>query len=777
MFMLHTPTSRRMRKFTAVFMLVITLFSLAIPTVSAESYRATMYNGDIYNLNVGDTLYLTSSLSTDGLDLSARGWDLSRDDVVDIEYTANSKYATVTARAPGTVTVIALLDGSYKVAKTGTRYNYTTDKYESYTYYVYETIGTRSCFVTVRVADNEPPAIVTQPASKAFASGATATASVAATDHSALSYQWYVKEPGSTSFVKSSVTERVYSFTMTSAKSGRQVYCVITDALGNTTRSKTATLSQINITKQPTSKTVAPGVTVKTSVTATGSGLKYQWYFADPGSSSYSKSSATGTTYGFPMTAAKSGRQAYCVITDAYGNSMKTNTVILRQEFYATITKQPTNDFAASGKTVSTSVTATGDGLKYQWYVKEPGSSSFIKSSITDKTYSYSMTGAKSGRQAYCVVKDKYGNTVKSKTVTFSLLAITKQPANVAVASGQTAATTVTVSGSGLKYQWYFKDPGSSSFSKSSVTEKTYSCTMNAAKSGRKVYCIITDKYGNSIKSSTVTLRLPVSLTITKQPANAYATLGSTASTSVKVSGTGSLTYQWYYAPAGSSTFSKSSVTDATYSFTGRKVYCVIKDTYGNSVKTNTVTMKRIETLTITSQPVDTMVANGRDVSVSVAAKGEGPLSYQWYIKNTGDSSFSKSSITESTYSITMNENRAGRQVYCVISDRYGQKVQTNTVTLSMANPLIITKEPTDYYTSHNSTARFTVKASGSGPLTYQWYYCFLGDTYFSPLSKGTEASYSFKATRAINGNHYYCIIKDSYGQQVQTKTVWLYVS
>ena len=31
---------------------------------------------------------------------------------------------------------------------------------------------------------------------------------------------------------------------------------------------------------------------------------------------------------------------------------------------------------------------------------------------------------------------------------------------------------------------------------------------MSASRSGRQVYCVVTDKYGNSVKSNVVTLRM-----------------------------------------------------------------------------------------------------------------------------------------------------------------------------------------------------------------------------------------------------------------------------
>ena len=43
--------------------------------------------------------------------------------------------------------------------------------------------------------------------------------------------------------------------------------------------------------------------------------------------------------------------------------------------------------------------------------------SKYSKSSVTTSTYSVKMTSKVNGRYVYCVVKDKYGKTVKTVTV------------------------------------------------------------------------------------------------------------------------------------------------------------------------------------------------------------------------------------------------------------------------------------------------------------------------------------------------------------------------
>lgn len=86
------------------------------------------------------------------------------------------------------------------------------------------------------------------------------------------------------------------------------------------------------------------------------------------------------------------------------------------------ITQQPVDLIAPIGKTVATTVKATGEGLTYSWYYKNKGSSTFTKTnSFKGDTYSVAMSDARNGRQIYCVVTDKHGNSVTSNTVTLKI--------------------------------------------------------------------------------------------------------------------------------------------------------------------------------------------------------------------------------------------------------------------------------------------------------------------------------------------------------------------
>ena len=379
-----------------------------------------------------------------------------------------------------------------------------------------------------------------------------------------------------------------------------------TKALGHSCKSGRCTRCNhkppgAKITTQPVNVAVSSGKTAKVTVKATGDGLKYQWYYAKKGAKTYTKASSTTNSYSVKMSTSYNGTKAYCVVTDKYGNSVKSSTVTLCKGTPAKITTQPKGITVASGKTGKLTIKASGSSLKYQWYVKYKGASSFTKVGKSSKTYSFTMASKFSGAQAYCVVKDKHGIEVKSSVVTIKLAAkpkITTQPKSVTQGSGKTVKFTVKASGEGLKYQWYYAKKGSSSFKKlSGKTSATYSVKVSSSVNGRKYYCLVTDKYDQTVKTSQATLTMKTVAKITTQPKNVTVKNGKTAKVTIKAVGDG-LKYTWYYLKPGATKYVKAFATGASYSvkmaaaWKNAKVYCVIADKYGNTVKSKVVTLK-----------------------------------------------------------------------------------------------------------------------------------------------------------------------------------------
>lgn len=355
---------------------------------------------------------------------------------------------------------------------------------------------------------------------------------------------------------------------------------------------------------------------------------------------------------------------------------------------------------------------------------------------------------------------------------------ITSQPQDVTVLPGQQAKVTVEATGEILTYEWYYANEGAETFKKTTAfSTNSYYVAMNSSRDGRRVYCVITDKYGNSLISETATLTMDATLQILQQPTDVTAASGETAKVTFKASGVG-LTYQWYYANKGSEKYTlTTSFTTNTYSVTmknardGRRVYCVVTDQFGNTVTTDTVTLSKYTPLEITQQPVSAAVASGEQAKVTVAARGDG-LRYEWYYANANEDGFTKTSaFSTNSYYIKMNAARAGRQVYCVITDRYGNSVTSEIVTLGMYTPLEITQQPVSVTAKFGSPAKVTVGVQGDG-LTYQWYYANAGVDEFKLTTAFGGNSYTVTMTEARNGRRVYCVITDQYGNTVTTDTV-----
>ena len=177
------------------------------------------------------------------------------------------------------------------------------------------------------------------------------------------------------------------------------------------------------------------------------------------------------------------------------------------------ILQQPQDIQAEIGENFAITVKAQGEGLTYQWYYKESYMQDFAISCNQTPSYAYTMQEYRHNRQVYCVITDKYGNSIQSETATMTRpplqLEILQQPQDVQAEIGENFAITVEAQGEGLTYQWYYKESYMQDFAISCNQTSSYAYTMQEYRHKRQVYCVITDKYGNSVQSETVTITLP----------------------------------------------------------------------------------------------------------------------------------------------------------------------------------------------------------------------------------------------------------------------------
>ena len=660
--------------------------------------------------------------------------------------------------------------------------------------------GTAEQWAAIAIGDDNDPllavdpeyafAITSQPQDYTGTAGSIIRFTVEA-NGDGLTYQWWYKKTGASSFVKSGVASaQRANFTMTMADKydGWQYYCVVSDSHGGSVRSNTVTIHKANvlaITGQPSDFHGSIGDGAYFTVEAEGDGLTYQWYYNKPGATYFYKcTSASGTTatYGITVKSQHAGYRYYCVVTDAYGNTARSDTVTIYIGSPLKITAQPEDFYGVAGQTINFTVEAQGDSLTYQWYVKKTGATAFVASTLasgTKATYTMKMADKYDGWQYYCEITDYTGDSVMSDIVTVhkaGALQITGEPADFTGSIGETAEYKVTATGSDLTYQWYYKTPSSSNFIKSTsasgVTD-TYRIKLNSKHEGYQYYCVVSDAAGQTVQSRIATTHL--NLQIISQPSDFTGKAGATISFAVQACGEG-LTYQWYVKKTGADSFVASTLasgTKATYTmkmadkYDGWQYYCIVTDAHGNTEQSSTVTVHKLSSIVITAQPVDYVGVAGSTITFTVEAAGDG-LSYQWYVKKTGADSFVASTLasgTKATYTMKMADKYDGWQYRCLISDMSGGSIVSDTVTIHLGNIVSITEQPVDFVGLVGDVATYSVGATGDG-LTYQWYYKSPSSTSFtkSGSASGKTDTYTITLTSKHEGYQYYCVVTDAYG-------------
>ena len=273
------------------------------------------------------------------------------------------------------------------------------------------------------------------------------------------------------------------------------------------------------ITVQPTNQTKAVGERVYFKITATGEGLSYQWYYRSPTATKWSKPTATSSrtrSYTFPVQEKHDGWRYYCVVTNADGSvDSDVVTLTLAEMTAPVITVQPTDVTANDGTEAVLSVTADGEDLNWQWYGKAPDAAEWTAIEGADAaTYTIDAVKALDGWQYYCVVTNTAGSA-ESDPVTLTVLklpVITVQPTDQTKEVGERVYFRITAEGEGLSYQWYYKSPTATKWSKPTATSsrtKNYNFPVQAKHDGWQYYCVVTNADG-SVDSDVVTLTLYV---------------------------------------------------------------------------------------------------------------------------------------------------------------------------------------------------------------------------------------------------------------------------
>ncbi len=149
---------------------------------------------------------------------------------------------------------------------------------------------------------------------------------------------------------------------------------------------------------------------------------------------------------------------------------------------------------------------------------------------------------------------------------------------------------------------------------------------------------------------------------------------------------------------------------------------------------------------TITVQPVGGEAIAGTSFTFSVSANGSSPLFYQWQFGSTAIAKATNATLTFPSVQLT----DAGS--YTVVVSNAVGKVTSTPAVLTVKPPVVapsITVPPQSISIHPGERFALSVVASGTEPLTYQW---FRGE---APIPGAASATYALSASTAADAGSY----------------------
>ncbi|MBR4235549.1 MAG: Ig-like domain-containing protein [Clostridia bacterium] len=728
-----------------------------VPAASAP--KITVQPQDI-TANLGDTI--TISVSASGSSLAYQ-WQIKN---ADSDTWTNSKYT------------VASFNVEFRTAMIGRQYRCV----------VSNSLGsvTSKAMTVYKYVQPKAPAITVQPQDITANLGDTVTISVGATGTD-LSYQWQIKNTGSTVWTDSKYTVASFDVEFRTAMIGRQYRCVVSNSLGSVI-SKAMTVYEYvppkapSITVQPQDITAKLGDTITISVCATGTDLSYQWQIKNADSNIWANSKYTAASFDVEFKSAMIGRKYRCVVSNSVG-SVISKAMTVYEYVAPSITVQPQDITATLGDTVTISVGAAGTDISYQWQIKNAGSTVWTDSKYTAASFDVEFRSAMIGRQYRCVVSNSIGSVTSKAMTVYEYIpprapTIKVQPQDITAELGDTVTISVVADGTDLTYQWQIKNTDSNTWSDSKYTAASFDVEFKSAMIRRKYRCVVSNSLGTVI-SKTITVRQV--LLITVQPTDISVKDGETVRFTVKTNKTAS--YQWkvnrrdgsgYVDLTNDGTFSGTKTAtlgfNATESMQNYRFRVLVSDDY-SSVLSEYAWFTISATPIITQQPQNQAAQQGDTVYFTV--KATGAVSYRWQAdKNDGEgfvdltNPYSWTNPDTDTISFMATVARAGYIYRCKITNENGD-TYSKTATLTLAAPPVINTQPANVTSETGKTVSFTVKASNV--TAYQWQVDRNDGAGFVDMSETSTwhgvktATLSFEASGARSEYSFRVVVSNAY--------------
>ena len=516
------------------------------------------------------------------------------------------------------------------------------------------------------------------------------------------------------------------------------------------------------IQEQPQSASIELGADARFTASATGSEpFIYQW--------THNNSPIDGATEpSYSITNAKLEDAGNYAIEITNGGGKATSSgAVLKVLAPPAITSHPVSQDVATGDSIELSVTATGTApLIYQWQkngVDIPGATSAQLSlaniSLADAGQ-YRASVSNEVKQVFSLT----GRLTVQATLTPPN--IIQQPQSQETTVGETATFSISAGGTPpLSYQWRHNND---------VIEGAGSEILsinNSQLDDTGIYTVVVTNNAGEATSANATLTVveapPVILApvILQQPQSLTVEANNPARFEVVAEGI-NIQYQWSRNGQVLSGATDSSLVIGSTSNSDSGDYRVTLSNQGGTTTSNIALLTVNEPnppvgdLTIVTAPLSQTVAPGADVTFSVIAESPASLTYQWQLGN-----FNIPGARNQTFSIA-NVQQIDEGNYRVVVSDGTTSITSEFAILTVSTAPVISTHPESQVITEGDEVTFSVTATGSSALSYQWRYNG------SNIPGARSQQFSVAGVQKADEGEYQVLVSDNGGSTVSNAAI-----